>query len=100
MDDPIIIARSLLGRLNESSPADVPAIADDLLLFLYRLKDEYIIVRSSSRFITGTSFAVLHDLIYHLESSPDIAMRNPSTVDFIHTLLEDLTRGNILIRKQ
>ncbi len=100
MDDVINTASELLRRLNQALPAEATALADDLLLLLYRLKDEYTVVRSTSRSITGKSFVVLQNPIYNLESAPDATMSNPATVEFLRTLLEDLVRGNIVIRRQ
>lgn len=93
-------ARELLRRLNQSLPAEVPLLADDLLLYFYRLKDEYVIVRSTSRTFTGKSFAVLQNLLYNLEAAPDAAMNDPAAIEFLRTLLEDLVHGRIVIQKK
>jgi hypothetical protein len=100
VDEPIDTARKLLSRLRHAFPAELPALADELLVFLYRLKDEYVIVHSSSRMVTGSSFAVLSNLIYSLESAPEAALRETSTVEFLRALLEDLTRGAVVIQKK
>ena len=100
MDNPLKTARELQERIHRSSVAELPTLADDLLLFLYRLKDEYRIVKSSGRSITGRSFSVLDNLIYDLESSPDTTLTTTSSVEFVKSLLEDLVRGNILIQKK
>lgn len=100
MDNPLKTARELQVRVQQLSTAELPTLADDLLLFLYRLKDEYRIVKSSSRSITGKSFSVLNNLIYDLESSPDTTLTNTSSVEFVKSLLENLVRGTILIQKK
>ena len=100
MDNPLKTARELQLRIQQSSSAELPTLADDLLLFLYRLKDEYRIVKSSGRSVTGKSFSVLDDLIYRLESSPDATLTTASTVEFVKSLLGDLVQGNILIQKK
>lgn len=100
VENAIDTARELLRRFNQALPAEVPTLADELLLYLYRLKDEFVIVRSTSRLFTGKSFAVLQNLIYNLESAPDETLHNPATVDFVRAVLEDLIRGNILIQKK
>lgn len=100
MDNPIETARELLRRMHQTPPAELAALADELLLFLYRLKDEYAIVESTSRSIAGKSFVVLQGVMYDLESAPDATMRNEATVGFLRTLLEELVRGNIVIQKK
>ncbi len=75
-------------------------LADDVLLFLSRLKDHYTVVESTSRSITGKSFAVLQAVISDLESAPDATMRNEETVRFLRTLLEELVRGSLVIQKK
>lgn len=98
MDNPIETARELLRRMHQTPPT--ATLADELLLFLYRLKDEYAIVESASRSITGKSFVVLQGVIYDLESAPDATLRNEATVGFLRTLLEELVRGNIVIQRK
>jgi hypothetical protein len=100
VDNPLKTARELQERIHRSSTAELPTLADDLLLFLYRLKDEYRIVKSTGRSVTGRSFSVLDNLIYDLESSPDTTLTTTSSVEFVKLLLEDLVRGNILIQKK
>ena len=100
VDDAVNTARELLRRTTHDPAAESSSYADDLLLFLYRLKDEYRIVKPSSRSITGKSFSVLDSLIYNLESSPDEALANTATLEFVRLLLEDLVQGNILIQKK
>lgn len=100
VDEPIETARALLRRMQQTPFAERSTLADELLLFLYRLKDEYAIVESTSRSISGKSFAVLQTVIYDLESAPDATMHSEETVGFLRTLLEEIVRGSIVIQKK
>jgi hypothetical protein len=72
---------------------------DELLLFLYRLRDGYRIVRTTSGRVHSSSFAFLQDLLYQLESRPDEALRSPEWKAQIESLLQDLIDGKLTISK-
>ena len=90
-------ARNLLAVIRQSDGGGSAATADDLLLFLYRLRDQYRIVRSTSDRFRGASFSFLHDLLYQLESRPDETMRSSEWRTFIQGLLSDIVSGRITI---
>jgi hypothetical protein len=98
LPSPIQQARELAGQLRAAAESASTAPADEVLLFLYRLRDGYEIVRSSSRFVSGRRFTVLGDLIYALESNPDHALRSPERLSFVLGLLTDIAERRILIR--
>ena len=92
-------AQSLLKQLGED-PANTPAsTADEALLFCYRLRDEYHIVRSSSRYFRGPAFSFLNGLLYQLESSPDETMRSMEWRSMLENLLKDLVSGSIVVER-
>jgi len=100
VNEPIETARELLRRMQQAPASELPALADDFLLFLTRLKESYSVVESTSRLITGRSFAVLQAVISDLESAPDATMQNEETVKFLRTLLEEIVRGSLVIQKK
>jgi hypothetical protein len=75
-------------------------VADDLLLFCYRLRDECRVARSTSKRFQGSSFAFLNELLYDLESRPDDTLRSEERRAFIAELLSDLASGRILVSKK
>jgi hypothetical protein len=99
-DTTLETAQELLQRLRSAIPTELPTLADELLRFLNRLKDDYVIVESTSRSMTGQSFAVLQAVVYDLESAPVTTMRNEAMVEFLRTLLEEIIRGTLVIQKR
>lgn len=99
MDDLRETARGLLRWIEQTPSSELPTLADELLLFLNRLKDQYTVVETTSRSFTGKSFAVLQAVIYDLESAPDATMRNEATVEFLRALLGGIVRGSIVIKR-
>ena len=90
----------LLKELRESGSHPMPLTADNLLLFAYRLRDGYRIVRSTSSRFKGSSFAFLHELLYQLESRPDETMRSVEWREMMEMLLTDLALGRIIVTKK
>jgi hypothetical protein len=89
-------ARVFLTTLQQSYDRQSGTTADDLLLFFYRLRDGYRIVRSTSDRFKGPSFAFLHELLYQLESRPDETMLSAEWRTFIEVLLSDISLGRIV----
>ncbi len=87
-------ARRLRLLLEEESEARV---ADELLLFFYRLKDSARIVRTSSKVLSGRSFDSLSGILYDLESRPEETLGDPDRVMFLRTILVDLENGTITV---
>jgi hypothetical protein len=79
-----------LGKGSGTMPSSV---ADNALLFCYRLRDGYHIVRSKSSLGKGKSFSFLNELLYQLESRPDEALRSEEWKSMLETLLRDLASG-------
>lgn len=75
-------------------------MADDLLVFFYRLRDEYRIIRSTSDRFRGPSFSFLHELLYQLESRPDETLLSAEWRTFIEKLLSDIESGRIDVAHQ
>lgn len=93
-------AGQLLKELRESGSRPLPLTADHLLLFGYRLRDGYRIVRSTSIRFKGPSFRFIQELLYQLESRPDAALSSAEWREMIETLLTDLALGKIVVTKQ
>lgn len=93
-------AEVLLKRLREEPGGRPAASADDLLLFCYRLRDGYRIVRSTSQRFRGSSFDFLHEVLYQLESRPDEALRSTEWRSLIEALLQDLASGKIALARK
>jgi len=96
-------AQSLLTRLKED-PKEYPmerspALADDVLVFCYRLRDGYRIVRTSSRQFHGPTFAFLNGLLYELESKPDETMKSSEWRSVLENVLSALASGAIVLQK-
>lgn len=92
--------RAILRRLQEGTETQSAAVADDLLLFLYRLRDGFRIVTSTSKRFRGTSFDFLQELLYQLESRPDATLQSGEWRELIETLLQDLSAGKIVLAKK
>jgi hypothetical protein len=86
-------ASSLLRELHEHAGGQQSLSADELLLFLYRLRDGYRVVRSSSDRAKGSSFGFLPDILYQLESRPDEILQSEEWRSHIESLLRDLAEG-------
>ena len=57
-------AKVFLTALQQTHERHSATTADDLLLFFYRLRDKYRIIRSRSDRVKGPSFPFLHELLY------------------------------------
>lgn len=90
-------AKVFLTTLHQTHERQSAATADDLLLFFYRLRDEYRIVRSTSDRFKGPSFAFLHELLYQLESRPDETLLSAEWRTFVEVLLSDIASGRIVV---
>lgn len=90
-------AGKLLAMIRQTDGDRSAGTADELLLFLYRLRDRCRIVRSSSSRFAAISFSFLHDLLYELESRPDETLRSQEWRTFVETLLSDLASGRIIV---
>jgi len=75
-------------------------LADEILLFLYDLHDNYLIAGSSSPHFTAKTFSVLGDVIYGLESDPDGTLLNDHWKNFILSTLEDIVTGRIVLARK
>ncbi len=95
MEPPVQQAKALLVRLNERRSEE--GLADDLLLFLYRLKDSYRIVRSRTPLVRGKSISFLNDIVYRLESNPDAALSDDDVLEVLRSVLEGIVKGTILV---
>ena len=89
-------AKVFLTMLQQGQDGHSGGAADDLLLFFYRLRDKYRIVRSTSDRFKGPSFAFLHELLYQLESRPDETMVSREWRAFAEAVLSDIASGRIV----
>jgi hypothetical protein len=90
-------AKAFLTTMQQTHDRHLGATADDLLLFLYRLRDEYRIIRSTSDRFKGPSFTFLQELLYQLESRPDETMLSAEWRAFVEALLSDIAVGKIVV---
>jgi hypothetical protein len=89
-------ARTFAALLSESSSGSAAA-ADDILVFLYRLRDGYRVVRSSRPQFPARRFTFLDGLIYTLESDPAAAFASDEYRSVMTALCTDLANGSLLI---
>lgn len=90
------LLRELLGHAGSQNNLK----PDDLLLFLYRLRDGYNVVRSTRGRPTGTSFGSLPDILYQLESRPDAALQSEEWRSRIESLLRELAEGKLTLEQK
>ena len=88
-------ARKFLEILRDSSEYESLKHADEILLYLYSLQDNYTILKSRSpRFSEGPVISLRH-LIYQLESDPEETFRNYNMKNFMTLILEDIAFGRV-----
>ena len=100
IQDLMLQASSLLRELHEHAGSPQDTRADDLLLFFYRLRDGYSVVRPSSGSSKGSSFGFLPDILYQLESRPDEALQSEELKSRIESLLRDLSEGRLTLSRK
>lgn len=93
-------AEEFLRQLRDPQSGGTAVSADDLLLFLYRLRDGYSIVRSGSGRFKGPTFAFIHELLYQLESRPDETLASAEWRELIESLLHELASKKIMLKKK
>jgi hypothetical protein len=89
-----------LRQLRDQQKGGAALSADDLLLFLYRLRDGYRIVHSGGGRFKGPSFAFLHELLYQLESRPDETLDTAEWREIIESFLQELASKKITLEKK
>lgn len=99
-DTTVVVARKFLKAFRESSEVELAKQADDLLLFCYRLRDGYSLVRSSNPRFAGTMHGVLQEVIYELESNPDETLLSAQWRSYLQSFLECIATGAIVIAKK
>ncbi len=88
-------ARRFHQILLESSEYESSRYADEILLYLYNLQDNYTILKSRSpRFSQGPIIS-LRDLIYQLESRPDETFRNGDMKSRMMLILDDIASERV-----
>lgn len=73
---------------------------DDVLVFLYRLKDQFQVVRSSSMFVTPRSWGAMDDLIQQMEERGPSLLNDQDAVERLKGVLEDLSTGKIVLKRK
>jgi hypothetical protein len=95
--DLMLQASSLLKELHDYAGGQRDLKADNLLLFLHRLRDRYRVLHPSSDRSKLTSIGFLPDILYQLESHPDATLQSEELRSRIETLLRDLAEGKLTI---
>ena len=93
-------AAELLKSLDVAAGGEVGRWGEDLLVFLYELRDNHSVVKSSSKVFSGKSFAALGELMYELEARPDETASSDDRKIFIRKLLEDIAAGRIVTSRK
>lgn len=93
-------AHLLLNLFQNYSDAEIAKHADDFLSYFYHLHDHCEIVKSTSPRFSGTTFVILEDTIYRLESDPESVFQSTDFKEFIAQVLSDITTGRILIKQK
>jgi len=95
----VLQAKSFRMQVSGQSGNESSLNADELLLFLYRLRDGYRIVRSKDDRRRNSSFTFLQDLLYQLESRPEETLKSAEWRKQIESLLTDLIDGSLTVAK-
>ena len=90
-------AKGFLTALRQTNEPPSATIADDLLVFFYRLRDQYRIVQSTSDRFKGPSFSFLLELLYQLESRPDDTLQSEEWRSFVEVLLSEMASGKTVV---
>jgi hypothetical protein len=93
-------AASLIRQLSGQEGVRQDGLADDILLFLYRLRDGYDIVHSTNTSSGGNELVYLQDVLYQLESQPERALESEEWRARIEGLLRGLTEGRWKLEKK
>jgi hypothetical protein len=93
-------AHLLLSLFQNYSNAELSNHADDFLSYFYTLHDNYEIVKSTSPRFSGTTFIILEDIIYRLESDPDSVFESTDFRECIVQVLSDITSRRILLKRK
>lgn len=88
-------AQRFLRIVLGSSEYESSRYADEILLYLYNLQDNYTVLKSMSpRFSQGPIMNLKH-LIYQLESRPEETFRNSDTKSLMVLTLEDIASERV-----
>ena len=88
-------ARLLLNLLRNTSDAETIHHADDLLSYFHALRDHHGVANSRSPRFSGSTFHILEEVIYQLESDPDATLHNDGFKELIVLVLEDIALHRI-----
>jgi len=95
---PSQIADRFLQSMRNGSADD--RWTDDVLVFLYRLKDQFQVVRSNSLYVTPRSWGVMDDLIQQMEERGSSLLGDQEVVERLIGLLNDLSTGKIALKRK
>lgn len=96
-DDVSRLARGYLRILQNGLQPEVVELADDLLTYFNRLQDRFNVVKSASPRFSSTTFGVLHQIVYELESNPDFVLTSDQKRGELIHVLEDLALGRVTL---
>ena len=91
-------ARALLYLLENSSDSELSQHSDAFLTYFRDLHDHNAILKSTSPRFSGTTFVILDDILYRLESDPDAAFQSGDDRELMANILSDIVLGRIVIR--
>ena len=86
----------MLKELRETGDAQQGDTADNILVFLYRLRDQYRPARSKAGSIASPSIGFFSDIIYQLESRPDAALKSDEWRSRLEDLLRDIAEETLV----
>lgn len=90
-------AKKFLRILEESADTATPGFADEVLLFCYRLRDQYRIARSRNPRFPGPTLNSLNEVLYQLESNPDQTFQRGEWRDLLKSFLEGIANRDIIL---
>lgn len=91
-------ARRLLRLLQESSPSEATAYADDLLLFLQRLNDRFLFFAPRISYASTYGPSLIRSWTDRIESDPERALLDDAFRTSVIGFLDDLCCGRVPVR--
>lgn len=100
MIEPVPGARNILKLFREESVSELTTQADDILLYLIELRNNFEIRQSKSPRFSGHSLSPLNSFIDDLESDPEQMLQSAEERGMLQLILEDIVAGRILLQKK
>jgi hypothetical protein len=93
-------AASLLRQLSGQEGKPQEGLADDILLFLYRIRDGHETFHSTNTPSMVNELVHLQDVVYQLESRPDRTLESEEWKARVESLLRCLAEGRWKLEKK